>query len=154
MQAAVVVTFMLAAFCGIVSPSHAQETASIGSYRELPDAQSVLSSLNSGAGEPAPATGTAVISGTVVDSNGNVIQDAHVALTDRGTTIERIMQSGPNGQFSFVALPAGTYKLRVTGKGMGTYVSPLITLRGDEMYLATQVVLPIAAASTDVTVYG
>jgi hypothetical protein len=75
-------------------------------------------------------------------------------LTDHGGTIERIAQSGPNGEFSFAGLPVGTFKLRVTGKAMGTYVSPAISLHADEMYIATQVVLPVESTATNITVYG
>jgi hypothetical protein len=118
---------------------------------ELPDAPGSLVATGS---NPAPLPGTAIISGTVLDTNGVIIQDAHVVLTTRNGSIEHVTQSGPNGQFSFDGLSPGSFKLRVTAKGMGTYVSPLISLEAGEMYIATQVVLPIEAIATNITVYG
>ena len=134
---------------------HAQQTAEpIASNESLPDAPGIGTSTVGAESEPTAAPSSAVISGTVLDPNGNVIEDAHIALTNRSGAIERVVQSGPNGQFAIADLPAGTFRLRITGKAMGTYVSPPITIGAGEMYIATEVVLPIAAASTDVTVYG
>src|SRR5579863_6403685 len=74
---------------------------------------------------PARATekGTANISGTVLDSNGNVIHGAKVVLSNRAGTDERELQSGANGEFEFSSLVPGIYKLTVTGRDMGTFVS-------------------------------
>ena len=134
---------------------HAQQTAEpIASNASLPDAPGIGTSVVGIESGPIASPSNAVISGTVLDPNGNVIQDAHIALTNRSGAIERVVQSGPNGQFAIADLPAGTFRLRITGKAMGTYVSPPITISAGEMYIATEVMLPIAAASTDVTVYG
>lgn len=131
--------------------SNAQQVVSPVAFQALPDAPGPSLKLEP---SPAAAAGTGEISGTVLNPNGAIIEDAHVVLTNNAGTIERIVQSGPNGQFSFVGLPNGTYKLRVTAKGMGTYVSPQISLHADEMYIATQVVLPVETIATNVTVYG
>jgi hypothetical protein len=104
------------------------------------------------ASQPA-AKGTCTITGTVLDPNDDVIQGAHVVLSDR-TGATRDMQSGPNGQFEFSALPSGSYKIKVTGKGMGTYVSPWITTAPGDVRIVSHVVLPMAAATTSITVNG
>ncbi len=133
---------------------NAQQASLVARAPELPDAPGFSPSTSASESDPTAPQPTAVISGTVLDTNGEVIQDAHVVLTNRSGTIERMVQSGPNGEFSFAGLPAGTFKLRVTGKAMGTYVSPAISLHPDEMYIATQVVLPVETTATNVTVYG
>jgi hypothetical protein len=149
------ILFLAVLVAGVAVRANAQQAAmSSANARELPDAPGFGAAATVLDSQPTATQPTGVISGTVLDTNGNVIQDAHVVLTNHSGTIERILQSGPNGQFSFTGLPAGSFKLRVTGKAMGTYVSPAISLHDDEMYIAVQVVLPIASASTDVTVYG
>jgi hypothetical protein len=92
-----------------------------------------------------------VISGTVLDTNNDVIQGAHVALLDRAGAM-RELESGPDGQFAFSALPPGSYRLTVTGNGMGTFVSPWLTLHPGEIRIVAQAVLPVAAALTSITV--
>ena len=104
------------------------------------------------ASQPA-SRGACTITGTVLDTNNNVIQGAHVVLTDRNGTA-RDMQSGPNGQFTFSVLPVDSYKITVTGKGMGAYVSPWLTMQPGETRIVSQVVLPVAAATTSITVNG
>ena len=149
------ILFMAVLVAGVAVRANAQQlAASLISARELPNAPG-FEPIPAGSESPSAATqATAEISGTVLDTNGDVIQDAHVVLTNHSGTIERIAQSGQNGQFSFTGLPADSFKLRVTGKSMGTYVSPSISLHENEMYIATRIVLAIASASTDVTVYG
>ncbi|MGC2615327.1 MAG: carboxypeptidase-like regulatory domain-containing protein [Terracidiphilus sp.] len=97
--------------------------------------------------------GTSAISGTVLDTNDDVIQDASVVLTSRSGG-EREMQSGPNGQFAFAALPAGSYKMTVIGKDMSTFVSPWLTVNPGEMRIMSPVVLAVATAIASVTVTG
>jgi hypothetical protein len=89
----------------------------------------------------------------VLDTNNDIIQGARVVLSDR-SGVEHAMESGPNGQFAFSALPPGSYKVTVTGKDMGKYVSPWLTLHPGDMRIVSQVVLPVATASTSITVNG
>lgn len=123
-------------------------------HPDLPDAPvAVAASDDAGQGRPAPSAGSCLISGTVLDPNNDVIQGARVVLSSRGG-IENDVQSGPNGQFAFPALAAGSYRITVTGEGMGTYVSPWITVHPGEIRIVSQVVLPMAAATTSITVNG
>lgn len=106
-----------------------------------------------GVEESSPETaGTATISGTVLDSQGAVIQGATVKLSRGPSGPVRTTQSGADGQFSFTALPEGTYRLIITGPGMSTYVSPDISLRAGEARIAPPTTLSIEAASASVTV--
>ena len=94
------------------------------------------------------------ICGTVLDTNGDVIQNARVVLTSKNGPEVHILQSGGNGEFNFSGLPAGTFKVTVTGPGMGTFVSPEIPLHAGEIRLVPGVVLAIAADTTSIRVEG
>ena len=73
---------------------------------------------------------------------------------ERGNRWQRVEQTGNNGEFKFAGLVPGTYRVTVTGPGMGTYVSPDIKLQADEFRIVPQIVLAVAAASSAVTVMG
>src|SRR5581483_9092912 len=98
----------------------------------IPDAPEPQTPAAQQPAAPQPG-GTAVISGTIVDTNGGVIQGARVALRRPSGSNAQIMQSGGDGQFTFSGLPPGPYKLTVTVKGMSTYASPEIQLQPGEV---------------------
>ncbi len=98
-------------------------------------------------------TGTSTISGTVLDTNHDVVEGARVVLTSRGGT-EREVQSGSNGEFAFSTLVPGSYRMTVSGNGMGTYVSPWLAIHAGDMRILPQVILPVATAASSVTVFG
>ncbi len=103
--------------------------------------------------EPAPAdaTGTGIISGTVVNPNGSVVEGAHVMLTQNGHQIA-ILRSGGDGQFVFSGLPAGRFTITVTGNGLGTASSPEIALSPGGIRYLSAIVVPLVAATTSVRV--
>ena len=152
------------AFAGIIVPVGAQQPGVIRSGdmkisavgpEALPDAPG----LEANAGDPQqdkrsqPERATGAIAGTILDTNRDVIQGAHVVLTGRGGD-QHEMQSGANGEFTFSALPPGSYKLTVSGAGMETYSSQWIAMREGETRIATDVVLSVASATDSVTVSG
>ena len=101
-----------------------------------------------------PQVGTGNISGTVVDTGGDVLQGAQVTLlgplrSDSHTTV-----SGSDGQFAFPGLPPGTYKITVTGSGMSTFTSSQIPLRAGEARIVPPATLTITRAASSVTVNG
>jgi hypothetical protein len=96
---------------------------------------------------------TGTISGTVLDTNHDVVQNARVVLTSRSGT-EHEVQSGSNGEFAFSTLLPGSYKVTVSGNGMGSYVSAWMAVHGGDMRIVSQVILPVATAASSVTVYG
>jgi hypothetical protein len=90
---------------------------------------------------------TATISGTVLDPNGSEVQDAEIelkSLSGAGSWSER---SGSDGEFNFTRLPAGVFKLTVSGRGWRTYVSPEIELHAGEFHILPNVVLLLATSS-------
>ena len=123
--------------------------------QDLPDAPGYSSSslpsqttAQQQAGPAAPAT----IEGTVFDTNGDVVQGARVVLVAQGGTYQSTVQSGSNGQFVFAELPAGTFKLTVSGPDMGTIVSPDIVVQAGETRFLPRLVLPVSAGVTEVHV--
>lgn len=104
-------------------------------------------------GTPMPK-GTSSISGTVLDTNGDVIAGARVQVAETGEpgTPVQEMNSGTMGQFEFIGLTPGTYTVTVSGNGMTTFVSKPIVLHAERPVLVPKVVLGVAAAVTSVTV--
>ncbi len=126
---------------------------------ELPEAPAARFETQATAGTssssmaPSADVQTASITGTVEDANGDVVQDAHIVLTaDNGSKYIQI--SGDDGQFSFSALPAGSYALVVTGKGWGIYTLPKISIAVGESQILSHVVLPASSGVTEVRVDG
>ena len=116
--------------------------------RPAADSSSVSAALPQA---PAPQS-TGSIVGTVFDSNGDVLQGVRVTLTNRATASASAVESGSNGEFSFPGLLPGTYRITVTGAGMGVYMSPDLTLDVGQVRFVSKVILPVASASTEVRV--
>ena len=112
-----------------------------------------VSSRPAGEGQPASDSTamTAAISGTVLDPNGSEIQNASVILSNLSGSVHREVQTGSNGEFTFSGLPPGKFKLKASGKGWATYISPQIQLHGGDFKFVSGVVLP-PATTTSVTV--
>lgn len=122
---------------------------------ELPDAPGEGGTANTIHAQVLPSSKDGcVLSGTILDTNGDVVQGARVVLTRRTAGGVRAMQSGPNGQFAFAALPAGAYKVTISGKGMSTYASSWLTVRPEEIHILPPVVLSVSTAVASVTVTG
>src|SRR6267154_1606134 len=60
---------------------------------------------------------TTSIHGTVTDKSGASMSGANITLTNPEQALTRQMNSGPAGEYEFVALPPGTYTLRVEAAG-------------------------------------
>jgi len=94
---------------------------------------------------------TGMVSGTVIDPNGSVVQGATVTLSRNGHPYA-VLQSGSNGQFNFPGLPTGSFTVTVTGANMGTGRSPDITLAAGEVSYLKPIVLPVSGGTTSVVV--
>ena len=138
------------------APASSGAPVTIASSQPLPDAPGFGTDGDSdGHAYKSVAQGaTATIAGTVLDANHAEIEGAQVVLTDGTGAKVRNLETGSNGEFTFIGLPPGTFRLTVTGQGMGTYLSPEIKLRAGDFRIVSQVVLPIAATTTSVTVEG
>lgn len=119
----------------------AQETGTAPAPgQNLPDAPGMTSSGADGA-QTGTSVATATIAGTVLDNNGDVIEGAQIVLSAAGEA-DRVLTSGEDGQFTFAGVPPNTYRLTVSRKGMGTYVSPDLAVGPGEMRFVKKVVLP------------
>lgn len=98
--------------------------------------------------------GTGEISGTVLDTNGEVVEGAQVTLSGSAGFNKRIVVSGSDGQFAFTGLPPAVYKITVSGQGTSTFTSPPIPLRADQARIVPQITLSFSGGSTTVTVNG
>src|ERR1700746_2456780 len=57
---------------------------------------------------------TTSVRGTVTDPGGNAIVGANVVLADAESKTERTVTSGEQGEYQFLLIPPGTYRLKVT----------------------------------------
>jgi outer membrane receptor for Fe3+-dicitrate len=64
------------------------------------------------------------IKGTVNDQNGAAVIGATVALRNKKTGLERIVQTDSQGQFRFTDLAEGEYEIIVTAKGFRQVTIP------------------------------
>ena len=101
-----------------------------------------------------PHVGAASISGTVLDTNGDVVQGATVIVTGSSGFEAQSVKSGNNGQFAFSGLPAGDYKVTVTRPGMTRFTSAKISLHQDEVHFLPPITLSVSGSVTTVTVNG
>ena len=103
----------------------------------LPDAPDMGTGRDDPGQNESAEKGTSTISGTVLDTNHEVVQDARVVLTSRSGT-KREVQSGSNGEFAFSMLLPGSYRVTVTGNGMGTYASSWLSLHDGDMRIVDE----------------
>ena len=69
---------------------------------------------------PAGAQDTGTLSGTVVDTSGQVVPGATVTLANEATTDVRTAASNERGAFTFRAVPPGSYTVRIELQGFRT----------------------------------
>jgi hypothetical protein len=103
---------------------------------------------------PAGPAAPAMLAGTVLDANGNVVPGAQVVLSGKSGEPDRALTSGESGEFTFTGLPPDSYRLTVTGPGMGKYVSEQLDLHAGEMRFLRKVTLPVNGGVQEVRVYA
>jgi TonB family protein len=96
---------------------------------------------------------SATISGTVRDPSGAVIPDANIALVNVGLKSKIEGHSGPDGTFSFAAIPPGSYRLEIACPGFAFTKSAELDLQsgGD---LHQNITLDIGTMLEEVVVHG
>ena len=95
----------------------------------------------------------ASITGTVLDSNHEVLPGARVMAAGLSTSAIRTEEAGSNGQFAFIGLPPDTYELKVTAPGMNPFTSSDILVHGGETRLVS-VTLSVFGGATSISVSG
>ena len=66
-------------------------------------------------------TGTTSLRGTVADKTGATVAGAKVRLNNAAQAVERDVETGSSGEYEFLGLPPGVYKLTVEKDGFRTY---------------------------------
>ena len=67
--------------------------------------------------------------GTVTDASGSVVPAAEVVLTNNGTAERRTVMSDANGNYQFVNLVPGSYKVDVEKTGFKHFVRTEVTVQ-------------------------
>jgi hypothetical protein len=94
---------------------------------------------------------TARIKGTVTDPTGAVVAKAAVTVTNSQTGVVTTTTSNDSGDYTFPALPIGTYNINVTAPGFKGFTATGITLNIDQEYVE-QIKLTLGAQSDTVSV--
>jgi hypothetical protein len=93
---------------------------------------------------------TADILGTVTDTSGAVIPNAHVNLTDLDTQEKRSTVSNVSGDYSFTLLRPGHYSVTVQTSGFKVSTTPNLAVEGDRA--RADVRMELGSADQTVTV--
>ena len=92
------------------------------------------------------------ISGTIEDVSGGAVPGATVTLFQKDRAGSVAMVSGASGEFSFVGLTEGRFRLQVSATGLKVYMSAEFDLKAGETLTMPQVRLTLAQAASDVNV--
>ncbi len=84
--------------------------------------------------QPAKAQLHAKIQGTVTDPSGAVLSGVKLTATNVGTNLPYTTESGGDGNYVFLNLPIGTYRVTATSAGFRTFTATGITLVLDQVY--------------------
>jgi hypothetical protein len=146
-------TALLLTFAIAPSRIHAQTNPdSTAQSTILPNApQPTAPAVQNDASTPQQAA-TGNISGTVLDTNHDVIQNATVTLL--GPAGKRSVTSGSDGQFQFPNLPPGAYKISLSAEGMRPFTSERIQLNAGEFRIAPTITLAVSGGVSSITVSG
>lgn len=95
-----------------------------------------------------------LISGTVMDTSGAVVQGVKVELLAGSTHRVQTVQSGSDGQFIFHRVANGNYTIRVNGTGMTPYTSGVINFESGGALIVPPITMDVSGGVTSVTVSG
>src|SRR6266540_2392315 len=101
---------------------------------------------------PAAAQDTGVVSGTVVDSSGQVVPGATLTLTNEATASVRTLTSDERGDFAFRALTPGSYTVKVELTGFRSIERRNNVLNASSRLDIGKLTLDVGALSEVVTV--
>jgi hypothetical protein len=101
---------------------------------------------------PGAAQDSGTVSGTVVDSSGQVVPGATVTLTNEATVDARTAASNERGEFAFRAVPPGSYTVRIELVGFRAIDQRNNMVNASSQINLGRMVLEIGALSEVVTV--
>jgi hypothetical protein len=99
---------------------------------------------------PAFAQFTANVQGVVQDQSGAGVAKAHVTLTNSATGVQKVTTSDPSGNYRFVSLAPGNYKVRVEATGFSTAEAEVTLLTEQNVNLPIS--LKVGSASESIVV--
>jgi hypothetical protein len=120
----------------------------------VPESDAVVPDLpatEAHAGQQLDRQATGSIRGKVVDQSGASIGGAVVKLTSDGQVGSQEVQSDEEGQFYFVNIPAGAFRLAITFEGLASQ-TVVGTVQSGQVYVVPAVKLVVAAQLTEVRV--
>src|SRR5258708_2889912 len=91
------------------------------------------------------------VHGTVTDSSGAVVPDVTVIAFNNGTGLVRTVRSDASGNFEFIQLPIGTYRVSASKNGFKKQESNGITLVLDQNY-ALPIQMEVGTTAETITV--
>ena len=102
--------------------------------------------------EPPANQSVGSISGAVVDTNGDEVPGAMVALENTDSRLQRTLTTDGSGSFKFDAVEPGKFNLTITSEGFTAWGATALALDPGESYQLPPVALHIAPAMTEVEV--
>jgi len=101
--------------------------------------------------QPSDALSSATITGAVADTDAAAIPNARVTLEEVESKAARTAVSDGSGAFAFLAVPPGTYILRIAANGFASWkIRDIIVLHEGENYVVPQVQLGVESINTSV----
>ena len=135
---------------GLALRAGAQQAGPVAPAGPAPAKKKESSAISFQSGTPADAPASnASLYGTVMGPNGGLAAGAGVVLSGK---VVRTATTAGNGSFSFTGLPAGTYRLSVSGRGMKMVSMRHIVLTPGAVRFLPQITLEVKAAAATVTV--
>ncbi len=149
LASALLVLCALPAIALAQQPNGAGETSS----QKTPDAAPAEIASPSSTQQAPDAEGAATVVGTVHDVSGASVSGAEVRLIRGGGTQSRTTASGANGEFSFIRIVGGSYRVTVNDASFAPFTSAEFTLTLQQVYEVPDVSLTLATKNTEVTVH-
>ncbi|MFL6452144.1 MAG: carboxypeptidase-like regulatory domain-containing protein [Bryobacteraceae bacterium] len=95
---------------------------------------------------------SAVIQGSVFDEGGGTVAKAAVTLTKVDTAEKHTTESDSVGNYSFLALPPGTFTLLISAQGFSPFTNQRIALASNQSLQLPDITLHLAAVSSNTDV--
>ena len=142
---ALVLTQPLTSVCLFAQEPHMDMVAPAG----VPDAPLPQSA------QPENSQNTGTISGTVIDTNGDIVPGVKVVLDGPSPLDHREVMANDNAAFAFDGLKANIpYRVSINVKGFSPWTSAEIVLAAGQQMFLTGIELKIEGEQTFVTVYA
>ena len=139
------------ALCLLLAPvprlAAAQALATPAALPEAPAPQTPVPQVPA---QPAP-TGSATVSGTILDTNNEPVPNASLVLIPAGRFGERSGTAAADGSFAITGVVPGLYHLSVNASGLDPYTSPEFVVHANTPLALPKIALHIST-STSVSV--